>query len=231
MNSEMAKALLGMVIVVFWLLLPGLSRAQVAEGRLSGTIKGPSGDVIPNAQVSVRNVATGQSTQTQTDSKGVYNVPHVAPGDDEVSVSAEGFSAKTTKVTIAAEAAEELNLVLTSAPSPAAGPSLRDLGFSPSQAQGSAQYQAMLDRRSHMLQLHQRLGLITTAPLVATVVTGPGAKGHHGMPGSPSGRELHAALGASTAALYFTSAYFAIRAPKVPDTSARGPIRLHKALA
>jgi hypothetical protein len=31
--------------------------------------------------------------------------------------------------------------------------------------------------------------------------------------------------------LYFTSAYFAIRAPKIPGTETRGPIRVHKALA
>ncbi|HEV2492660.1 MAG TPA: hypothetical protein VG204_06260 [Terriglobia bacterium] len=31
--------------------------------------------------------------------------------------------------------------------------------------------------------------------------------------------------------LYFSSAYFAIRAPKIPGTEVHGPIRLHKALA
>jgi hypothetical protein len=66
---------------------------------------------------------------------------------------------------------------------------------------------------------------------VATVFTGPGAKGHHGMPGPASGRDLHAALGATTAGLYIATAYFAIRAPKIPDTRARGPIRFHKAMA
>ena len=96
---------------------------------------------------------------------------------------------------------------------------------------GTPDYQALLDRRSHMSQVHQRLGSITTAPLLATIFTGPGAKGHHGMPGSASGRELHAALGASTVALYFTSAYFAIRAPKISGTQTHGPIRVHKALA
>jgi hypothetical protein len=31
--------------------------------------------------------------------------------------------------------------------------------------------------------------------------------------------------------MYFTAASYAIRAPKVPGTKTRGPIRLHKALA
>jgi len=110
-------------------------------------------------------------------------------------------------------------------------PSLADLGFSPTQTQGNPQYQAVLDKRSHMLQVYQRLGLITTAPLLATIITSPGAKGKHGNPGSASGRELHAVLGSTTVGLYFSSAYFAIRAPKIPDLQVHGPIRVHKALA
>jgi hypothetical protein len=44
-------------------------------------------------------------------------------------------------------------------------------------------------------------------------------------------RTVHMILGSTTADLYFTSAYFAIRAPRVPGTKSRGPIRFHKAMA
>lgn len=110
-------------------------------------------------------------------------------------------------------------------------PSLNDLGFPVSVTHGSAQYQAMLDRRSHMLKIHQELGLATAIPMFVSLITGPGAKGHHGLPGSPSGRNLHAGLGALTAGMYITTAYFAIRAPRVPGTKTYGPIRFHKAMA
>jgi hypothetical protein len=110
-------------------------------------------------------------------------------------------------------------------------PSLQGLGFPTNETQGSAREQALLDKRSHMLQIHQKLGLLTTIPLVITIFTGPGAKGHHGLPGSPTGRDLHAGLGILTTAMYFTSAYYAIRAPKIPDSKSYGLIRLHKALA
>ncbi len=113
----------------------------------------------------------------------------------------------------------------SNAPAP---PSLEDLGISPQQAQGNAQDQARLDKRSHMLKVHQRLGLIATIPLVATVIAGPGAGGKST---SSTDRYLHLALGSAAGDLYFTSAYFAIRAPKIPGTETRGPIRLHKALA
>lgn len=82
-----------------------------------------------------------------------------------------------------------------------------------------------------MLQIHQKLGLIAAIPMVAAIFTGMGAKGHHGLPGSPTGRDVHAGLGILTTGLYFSSAYFAIRAPKIPGTKSYGLIRLHKAMA
>ncbi len=107
-------------------------------------------------------------------------------------------------------------------------PSLGDLGFPTEQTQANAAEQARLDRRSHMLKIHQRLGLITTAPFIATLIAAGGAGGRNS---SSSGRDLHAALGITTAGLYLTTASFAILAPKVQGTPTRGPIRIHKILA
>lgn len=107
-------------------------------------------------------------------------------------------------------------------------PSLGDLGFPPASTVGSAQEQARLDKRSHMLRIHQRLGLITAAPLVATVILGSRAGGKET---SSSMRDAHAALGSVTAGLYFTTAYFSIFAPKIKGVPTKGPIRLHKAMA
>jgi hypothetical protein len=107
-------------------------------------------------------------------------------------------------------------------------PSLGDLGFSPVQTQSNPQEQALLDKRTHMLKIHQRLGLITTIPLIATVVSGASAGGRST---SSSSRDVHAALGSVTAGLYFTTAYFSVFAPKISGTRTRGQIRLHKTLA
>jgi len=106
-------------------------------------------------------------------------------------------------------------------------PSLRDLGITADQAKGSAAEQARLDKRAHMLKIHQRLGLITIAPLIATLVASNSAGERH----TGSGRAIHAGLGTATAGLYLTTASFAIFAPKVPRENVRGGIKWHRRLA
>jgi hypothetical protein len=114
-------------------------------------------------------------------------------------------------------------------------PSLQDLGFGASQTQGSATEQSLLDKRTHMLKVHQTLGLITAIPMVATLITGPQAKakGKNGQPitePTDANLDFHMALGGLTTGLYFTTAYYAIFAPKIPGVKPKGAIRLHRDL-
>jgi Carboxypeptidase regulatory-like domain len=232
MNRRAVRIILGVGLLLVPLIVnPCSMRAQTAPATLSGTVTDPLGEKVANAKVSVKNLATGQSTDTQTNSAGHYDFKNLAPGAYEVSVTADGFVGKAAGVTLAAGATQTLDMALRAPSSSTAGPSMEDLGFSPNEIKGSAERQAMLDRRSHMLQIHQKLGLVTAGAMVAALIASSGAKGHHGLPGSASGRDLHAALGGTTAGLYIATAYYAIRAPKVQGLEIRGPIRLHKALA
>lgn len=113
--------------------------------------------------------------------------------------------------------------------------SLQSLGFSASQTQGNAQEQARLNKRTHMLKVHQTLGLITAVPMVAALITGPQAKakGRHGQPitePTDANLDLHIALGGLTTGLYWTTAYYAIFAPKIAGVKPKGAIRLHRDL-
>ncbi len=208
-------------VVLLCLLLSLPAEAQQGAAVLSGTVADASGKPIPEARISVKSVSTARVTDVQADSAGRYDALNLDPGEYEVSVSAPGFTTTVTRVTVTG-GRQTVNLTLRGLLS------LEDLGFATAQAQGSAAEQARLDKRSHMLKLHQRYGLIAAVPLAVTVLTGGLATGRST---SSSGRNLHAALGLTSVALYSVSAYYAIAAPKIPGTRTSGNTRWHKALA
>jgi hypothetical protein len=222
MNEKAAK--IGVALCIFILILSASIsiHAQNANSSLSGAITSAAGAAVPNAKVSLKNLASGQTSETHTDSSGHYNVPDLTPGDYELAVAAEGYSTNTMKVTVPSGSPKTADVIL------AGVLSLQDLGISSDQAQGTAADQARLDKRSHMLKMHQRFGLIAAVPLIATVATSFGAGGRST---STADRWTHLALGSATGDLYFISAYYAIRAPRIPGTQSRGQIRVHKALA
>jgi len=241
MDLNGAKAFSGLAFLLILILITNPLLAQEAKSTLSGVVTDSSGKVLANAKVSIENLSNDESTETQTDSAGLYSVSNLAAGEYEVSASVEGVGAAVAKVTLAAASPQTINLALTAAPAAApsdlpnapsssskTAPSLEDLGFSPAESQANAKQQALLDKRTHMLKIHQRMGLITTIPLLATLITSASAGGRNT---STTSRDLHVALGALTGDLYGITAYYAIRAPRVPGTETKGPIRLHKAWA
>ncbi len=115
-------------------------------------------------------------------------------------------------------------------PPPSTGPSLGDLGLTPADTEGSAARQALFDRRTHMLKVHQRLGLITVIPVAAACITAAGAPPKHGNFSNTDDRDIHVALGATSVAMYALTASYAIRAPKVSNEPARGGVKWHKYL-
>ena len=236
----------GLVGVCLFVILAPSLMAQ-GTGTLTGRLTDPSGDPVRFAMVTTTSVDTGQVLPAATGPYGIYKFS-LPPGTYRLTFESPGYRmVEIPAVKISVIKPVVLNCELEEdaqtqgnitpepaqkpAPSPSNNttePSLEDLGITPAQAKGDAKAQALLDRRTHMLKIHQRLGLITIAPFAATLILSATAGGRNT---SSTDRDLHVLLGSVTTDLYFTSAYFAIRAPKIPGTKTRGPIRLHKTLA
>jgi hypothetical protein len=219
----------------------------VDTGVLTGTVTDASGAVVANVTVTATSIDTGQTRSVTTGAdgsfrfdapRGGYRLRFEAAGfttSEVASVTVEGTAPSVVDKKLEANdqvngkpPAQQENLPNAPSPSSNTAPSLADLGLTPEQTQGNAREQALLDKRTHMLKIHQRVGLITTIPLVATVILGPGAGGKSE---GTATRDLHVALGALTGDLYGITAYYAIRAPRIKGTQKRGPIRFHEAMA
>jgi len=86
-----AAGKIGKIICVIGILSAALMWASVA-GSISGTVKDPSGRVVANAEVTVKEVDTAISYQAHTNSKGYYTLPVLPVGRYELNVQAVGFS-------------------------------------------------------------------------------------------------------------------------------------------
>lgn len=65
--------------------------AQTVGASVHGTVTDPSGAVVPQARISIRNIATGVASDLVSDSSGNFREPVLQPGDYEVRTSAAGF--------------------------------------------------------------------------------------------------------------------------------------------
>jgi len=113
MNPKAIKIVI--IVWVFGLCLVNSRplRAQVAGGTLSGSITDPSGAVVANAQVVIKNSATGVAKSVTTNTDGFYSAANLLPGEYEVAVSATGFNTEVKKgITINVGSQPVFNLAL-----------------------------------------------------------------------------------------------------------------------
>ncbi len=77
------------------LLLPVLSAAAHAQdisAKVTGTVTDPSGAVVANATVTVREVSRGVDTTGTTNASGSYYIGPLGPGNYQLTVQAPGFT-------------------------------------------------------------------------------------------------------------------------------------------
>jgi outer membrane receptor protein involved in Fe transport len=74
--------------------------AQTETGQITGTVSDPSGAVLPNTQVTLTNVGTGQSRTATSSDSGQYAFTNLQPGVYEISVNAQGFQAFKRRVDV-----------------------------------------------------------------------------------------------------------------------------------
>ncbi len=65
--------------------------AQAPVGTLTGTVADPSGAIIKNAEITIRNKATGAERKLTSNDEGTFSAPALPAGEYEVQAQVEGF--------------------------------------------------------------------------------------------------------------------------------------------
>ncbi|HEY3938332.1 MAG TPA: TonB-dependent receptor [Bryobacteraceae bacterium] len=80
--------------VLFSAALPLLfsALAQAQTGSLSGTVTDASGGVVPEAQITAKNLATAATRAGSTDGAGAYSISNIPVGRYEITIEKRGFT-------------------------------------------------------------------------------------------------------------------------------------------
>jgi outer membrane receptor protein involved in Fe transport len=90
-SSEVFSTSISIITAIVVSLLIGSSCLAQSTAVVQGLVTDPSGAVVPNAKIIVRNIATGFERSTETDSSGNYQVAALPVGVYRVEVQASGF--------------------------------------------------------------------------------------------------------------------------------------------
>src|SRR5258708_23986631 len=87
-------SLIGRCLLLFALctVLFALVHAQSATATLRGTVVDQNGAVVPGANITVSNAATGLSRKTTTNDQGDFTVPLLQPSTYTVAAERDGFA-------------------------------------------------------------------------------------------------------------------------------------------
>jgi len=85
------------ILLTCLLLFCAVAAWGAVAGSISGVVTDPSGSVVPNAVVSVREAGTGALHQTHTSPDGYFTFPVLPVGRYELSVQASGFQSYRRK--------------------------------------------------------------------------------------------------------------------------------------
>ncbi|MCU1286746.1 MAG: TonB-dependent receptor plug [Acidobacteriales bacterium] len=105
-------------LMIFGLLVLSLNilnlSAQVAGGTIKGSVTDPSGALLPNAKITIKNVATGVVRETVSNTDGVYSAPNLAPGIYQMVIGIVGFNTQTqNNLTVAVGEVQVINVSMT----------------------------------------------------------------------------------------------------------------------
>src|SRR5262245_47029911 len=100
------------IILLFSLSLSLSAQSGGSSTSVTGTVVDPTGAVVPNASVELRNPVSGFQRIARTDSTGKFTIPNVPFNPYHVSVTGEGFNPYSQDIDVRSAVPVNLNISL-----------------------------------------------------------------------------------------------------------------------
>jgi hypothetical protein len=113
MSNYFTRGTVLFVLTFLLLLAPALFAQSLTTGDIAGTLKDPSGAVVPNATVTLKSLDTGATQSSTTDSTGEFRFRLLKTGQYMVSTSPAGFQKTEQQAEVTVGSVMTLTLTLT----------------------------------------------------------------------------------------------------------------------
>src|SRR5271166_4098942 len=111
--TSLSLLLAAFCMIVLLLSSPGVVKAQIYYGTISGTVSDSTGAVVSGATITVKSISTGATYKATSSDAGVFTVAQLPVGTYEVRVAQKGFKEYvTTGVEVHTSSSTEVNAQL-----------------------------------------------------------------------------------------------------------------------
>src|SRR5215472_1743350 len=88
--TRVYRAVLFISSLIFLSGTPAFAQS-ITSGDVTGTVTDPTGAVVPNASLTLTNIATNTAQQANTGADGTYRFAFIQPGTYKLDAKASGF--------------------------------------------------------------------------------------------------------------------------------------------
>src|SRR2546430_9496639 len=112
-----------LIMIVFAAVLLASSHSAFAQlrivGSISGSVQDPTGAVVPNARVVLKDQKTGLTRESTTTEAGTFLFPDLASGSYQITVSLPGFKTELIpSVSVSTSTTTDVRVTLEVGPPP-----------------------------------------------------------------------------------------------------------------
>lgn len=113
MVSRIGRMMVYLTLVLLPVMSLPLLRGQTFQAQVMGTVTDASGAVVPGAQVTAKDLATGAIISTKSNGTGNYTLPYLRPGIFQITCEVSGFKRfEQGPITLQVDQTLEVNITL-----------------------------------------------------------------------------------------------------------------------
>jgi Carboxypeptidase regulatory-like domain/TonB dependent receptor len=111
-SSSLIRAVIFSIVLLIFVAVPSLMRAQNPNGALRGEVQDVSAARVPHARVTVESNTSSMSRQATADDRGEFRIDGLLPGSYRVTVTAKGFDQASANVDVAVSLVRDVTVML-----------------------------------------------------------------------------------------------------------------------